>query len=105
MSNLYLECDCSSDQHLVKVSCDVDDTHPQRDSNLCLHTQLIHQRWYVRIWYATKYVFGYQCRYGHWEETVLNLEKVEKLHMLLHAFNREIEEKAKALEVSKPDEQ
>jgi hypothetical protein len=39
--------------------------------------------WYKRIWLAIKYVFGYKCRYGFWDCTVMGMDKVEKLYLFL----------------------
>jgi hypothetical protein len=99
MSNLYLECACSSNEHLVKVTYDVDSGIPSA-SFVSIEVQLSKQSWYRRIWPAIKYVFGYESKYGHWDETLLNLQQVGKLHALLHTFSKEVEE-AKSLESSK----
>lgn len=45
-----------------------------------VEAQLSHyMKWYERLWLAVKYVFGYQCKTGHWAETMLTGPEVEKL--------------------------
>ena len=108
LENLYIECACTSDEHLVRMTCDVDNDHPERDSSIFIHVQLTRQSWYRRIWPAIKYMFGYECKYGHWDEAMLNMEQVGKLHMFLHTFGREVLVKTQTQlppVVSEPDKQ
>ena len=92
ITNEYLECDCSSIEHTVKITAEVDLEFPKH-SNVTVQIQLSqYHPWYARIWNAVKYVFGYECKYGHWDVTMLNIEEVNKLHMLLHNFNKDVAE-------------
>lgn len=45
---------------------------------------LAKQPWYRRLWIAVHYVFGYQCRYGAFEEIVMGPEKVRELSNILN---------------------
>lgn len=108
LENLYVECACTSDEHLVRITCDIDDKHPERDSNVYINVQLsTYLPWYKRVVRAVRYVFGYECKYGHWDEAMLNMEQVGKLHMFLHAFGKEVLAKTQANqpEAAKPDNQ
>lgn len=80
----YLECDCGHTDHLVKF-CYFND---ERDA-VYIHVQLPkEQQWYKRIWLGLRYIFGYQCKYGHWGESVLDLKKIDELHAFLHEFRK-----------------
>jgi hypothetical protein len=39
--------------------------------------------WYIRVWKAVKYVFGYKCKYGHWDTTVFDQDTTLRLKALL----------------------
>ena len=39
-----------------------------------------------RIWNAIKYVFGYKCRYGHFDEFILQRADVTRLITLLQEY-------------------
>lgn len=41
---------------------------------------------FKRIWVAIKYVFGHRCRYGDFEETIIDVEKVKQLRDFLDRF-------------------
>jgi len=45
--------------------------------------QLCSSGFFQRIWIAVRYVFGYECRYGHWDCWSLNIEDAESLKKLL----------------------
>lgn len=89
-TNKYLECTCSSTEHVIKIVSEVDAEHPKL-SSITIEVQLSkYAPWHQRVWKAVKYVFGYECKYGHWDVTILNVEEVNKLHMLLHDFNKDL---------------
>ncbi len=76
MEKIYFECECGSTQHLVKFD---------RDENcVVLYIQLnewgtSYKRFFRRTWEAIKYTFGFQNRWGVWEEVWLNTDKVKQL--------------------------
>lgn len=73
----YFECDCHSDEHVFKFTLD------KENADFYLHVYLNDfDRWYQRVWKAVKYVFGYKCKYGHWDVTMLDAEDVERLRDL-----------------------
>lgn len=77
MSHKYIECDCTSAEHVVRIGvANWGDDYPC----LVIETQLSHYtKWYERFWLAIKYVFGYKHNYGHWAETQLTGPEVKKL--------------------------
>jgi hypothetical protein len=49
-----------------------------------------HRSFLERLVVAVKYLFGYQCRYGHWDCTSINIDQGEALVAYL---TRAIEDK------------
>lgn len=60
----YYECACGSSEHVLRFVIDED----VEDPGMYMEVQLRqHRNWFHRIWVAVKYVFGYECKYGHWD--------------------------------------
>ena len=77
----YFQCDCSSQEHTVGVTFDIE------NKEMTLDVQLHQwQPFYKRLWNAIKYIFGYQCKYGHWDTTVMNEEKFLALYNTMTRF-------------------
>lgn len=79
----YVECECTSAEHTLRFTIDVDDE--------VIYTE-VHlnpwQPWYKRVWMAVKYVFGYRCKYGNWDCTMLNVKQVEQLELVINTFKK-----------------
>ena len=58
MESHFFVCDCYSDEHTLRF------TYDPEDNDLWAGVYLDRKRWFVRLWVALKYVFGYQCKYG-----------------------------------------
>lgn len=72
-------CECSNVEHQMIFSWFPDqDDHELYAS---IHLVPIHNI-FKRIWYALKYIFGYRCRYGHFEEFIFRKEDANKLQDL-----------------------
>jgi len=37
--------------------------------------------WYLRLWLAIKYIFGYKSRYGNWDSTIIKIDDVKRIRM------------------------
>lgn len=72
----YIECECSSYEHIVIFSYNDDDPDPDY---AYVHVQLVAHGFFSRIWAAIKHIFGYKCKYGHWDETMLGLDKMKEI--------------------------
>ena len=68
----YLECACHSPEHTLQVEF-IDD----EPKMLCFYVGLTKEVWYKRIWKAIKYIFGYQCQYGHFDEFILQKDDAD----------------------------
>lgn len=80
MKKFSFECDCSSDQHAIKVAFDLE------NREVFLTTFLPHHHFFGRLLHAVKYLFGYTSKYGHFEETILSYEKAVELGNLFTEF-------------------
>ena len=70
----FFECHCFAEEHTIKFS------YEEEYNELYLSVFLNQYRpWWHRIWVATKYVFGYKCRYGHWDTWSLNVDDADRL--------------------------
>ena len=73
----YFECKCDSSEHTLRFV--YDDEDDEIYTQVFLHAPSFFQR----VWQAIKYVFGYKCKYGHWDCTLLKKEDIPKLIALL----------------------
>ena len=82
--SIYMECDCGDNDHLFKLTYSEDGQSTSFPPTVYLAVQLRQSRpWCERLWMATKYVFGCESRFGHWDCTSLDYGKVKDLHRWL----------------------
>lgn len=76
--NHIVICACKSSEHILHFSYD-------RESNeLYTSVQLGNYPYFFqRLKNAIKYIFGYKCRYGHWDCTLIPPEEANKLYHFL----------------------
>lgn len=80
----FFECTCTSDTHTLKFKLD--------DVDLYTSVFLNQYRSFLgRIWVAIKYMFGYKCRYGHWDCFILKPEDIDRLADLLQIYRRRLD--------------
>jgi hypothetical protein len=89
MSKKYIDCACSSEEHVIRFAFDID--KDPRFSSIYLGTQLAPLPFFARVKTAIKYIFGYECKYGHWEETIIDLDTAKELKSALEDFISEVE--------------
>lgn len=79
----YFECECASNEHVLKIYTD-------RDENEIHVSVFLHQyrSFFHRIWIAIKYIFNYKCRYGHWDGFIFRNEDIGRLKELLDQFEK-----------------
>jgi hypothetical protein len=74
----YFDCACYSSEHTLKFTWDDEDNE--------IYTEVFlrqYRNFFKRIWIAIKYIFGYKCRYGHWDCFVLQNKDAQRLKCLL----------------------
>lgn len=91
----YIECRCTSSEHVIRI-------HRDDDNDVYIDTQLNNFPFWQRLYHGIKYIFGYKCCYGHWEETMLNKEQQEELIEFLSTDN--LKEELKAWEKASDDD-
>lgn len=71
----YFECRCATPEHIWRLWFDDDPSDP------CVFASvfLANGPWYSRLLTGVKYIFGYKCRFGHFEEFILNPEDCDRL--------------------------
>ena len=79
--SVRIGCDCRTQEHELQFGYFNDEPdflyHIKFLSAFPLHK---------RIWEAFKYVFGYRCNYGHFDETLINEEDALKLRDFIDGF-------------------
>ena len=84
---LIVLCDCPAPEHQIQFTYFVDDELPYIYVTFPLNrTKNILQR----IWLGIRYILGYKCQYGHWDEILLNTEAVSRLEVYLTDFLHKI---------------
>ena len=73
-------CRCHSTEHQIVVS------YNEEDKMLYLHIHLAERSFWRRLKYGLKYIFGYHCKYGHWDEFIFNENDADKLQAMADAL-------------------
>ena len=81
MATYYFQCDCSSQEHTIGITFDID------EKEMAFEVQLArHHGFFGRLILAVKYLFGYECKYGHWDTTLMSEEKFVELYNIMTRF-------------------
>jgi hypothetical protein len=89
-----LICSCSSAEHQVILSYFIPDT----EATVYAAIHLQKRPFWARLKYAFKYIFGYKCSYGAFDEVLFGPEHVDKLQAAIdHIRNTNEELKRQAL--------
>lgn len=70
-NKVYIQCSCGSPEHLLQFEKDEDYVY--------VYVLLIGDSFFKRLYNGIKYIFGYKCRYGHFDEILLNQETTKEL--------------------------
>lgn len=73
----FFECQCGSDEHTLRFIYD------KEHNEVYLSIFLNNPRFCKRIWLALKYVFGYKCKHGHWDNWLMHRGDASRLIYLL----------------------
>jgi hypothetical protein len=85
----HIECACSSPEHDYKFTLDLDDDLPseQRFPSIYVTTFMATGGFFWRLKRAVQYLFGYRCRYGHFDEAIIDsAEDAARLRDLCDRF-------------------
>ena len=67
-----LLCNCSSTEHSIVFRTDLSE-----DDECIIEVHLTKLSFIKRLKYAFKYLFGYQCKYGAFEETIVEKQRLK----------------------------
>lgn len=78
-----LICQCHSTDHQLIFLYDEDkiekkDGTVEIDKTVYIHVYLSDETFWRRLWYGIKYIFGYKCRYGAFDEFIIKPEDAPK---------------------------
>jgi len=85
MTSHYFDCACGSSEHTLRFVLDSD--------NNTIYTLVFlnqYRGFWKRLLVAIKYLFGYKCKYGHWDEWILKPEDVTEITLLLNKIKNDI---------------
>lgn len=85
MKDEIIICECSSAEHQLVLRFD-DDKDLGRQVFVEIH--LVPLVWYKRLWLGLKYIFGYKCCYGNFEEVILSPKHARQIYGLYRFLNR-----------------
>ena len=71
-------CECFSKEHQVTFWWDEDDNKLYIQPHLSTNLNI-----FQRFWIAIRYIFGYKCKYGSWDEIIMSDENLEILKHFL----------------------
>jgi hypothetical protein len=82
----YFECDCQSPEHRL-VFIDTNDEYYKNEPRVYTEVYLNNYRgFFKRILVAIKYILGYKCRYGHFDNFELNSNDINRLQLLIEGY-------------------
>jgi hypothetical protein len=84
---LYIECGCGSLEHNLQFRAFND------DREIYCHTFLSHRKFRDRIIPALKYIFGYKCKYGHFEEIILDVNSQMQIMTFIRSHLTEMDKR------------
>lgn len=77
----YYECQCHSPDHTFSWTW----WHDDNDS-LNMNIHLSNGTFFKRLKDGVKYIFGYRCLYGHFDETLINRDTAKRMVVMLNKF-------------------
>ena len=79
----YFDCKCSSSEHTLRFVYDPEDNEIYTEVFLSQYRNL-----FQRIWTAIKYIFGFKCKYGHWDCWLMKEEDCKRLVELVNRVSK-----------------
>lgn len=80
----YIDCDCHSSDHTLRYMID-DEGQLYTEVQLCRT-----KNFFQRVIAATKYVFGYNSRYGHWDCFMMDPRDKQRLIDIVKSSRDEV---------------
>ena len=77
-------CECHSTEHQIVFYFDEDDYLERVHSIVYVHINLNKKKFWERLLHGIKYIFGYQCRFGAFDEFILNPDDADRLQEVVN---------------------
>ena len=77
-------CSCHSTEHQMVVLYAEDEIDGMTYPMVYIHTHLNKRPFWQRVGYALRYIFGYQSRYGAFDEFIINSDDVEGIEKIVN---------------------
>jgi hypothetical protein len=71
-------CACHSTEHQMVISYTEDVIDGEKYPEVYIHLHLTKKPFWWRVRYGIKYIFGYQSRYGAFDEMIIDKKDVDK---------------------------
>ena len=81
----FFECSCHSNEHTLQFILDPGNKiePPEMYASIFLNQ---YRNIFKRAWIAFKYVFGYKCKYGHWDCFLMKNKDATRMINLLKEY-------------------
>jgi hypothetical protein len=76
-----LICSCGSLEHQIFFWQELEEKYPP----IYAEVYLCERNFFRRLVYGIKYIFGYKCRYGAWEEFLFDDKNIDQLKNYLNS--------------------
>ena len=88
-SHNILICECHSTEHQMVINYS-EDEYPDgtKSPMVYIHTHLNKRPFWQRLKYGIKYIFGYQCRYGAFDEFIINPTDAKTLQEVVNYLKK-----------------
>ena len=82
-------CECGSSEHIIIFRYFKDDLAPEVYADI----HLTKKGFFDRLIYGIKYIFGYQSKFGAFDEIILSQDHADNLQTIVNYLNKNDEEK------------
>jgi hypothetical protein len=79
----YFDCQCHSEEHTLRFVLSLEDdeySKPEIYTSVFLNPP---SSTWKRLWISIKYIFGYKCKYGHWDTFIMRPNDAIRLRIML----------------------
>ena len=91
--SLCVSCECSSIEHRLHFDYEPPSYTQKEFGDIYIHVYLNPVNgFFKRLVLATKYLFGYQCKYGAWDETIIRRRQIPEIIALFNEMNKDNQE-------------
>ena len=81
----FFQCNCYSDEHVLKFSLDTEPEDPTLYTSIFLNKN---RNFFKRLGIAFKYVFGYKCKYGHFDCFEMRKDDIDRFLNLIEEYKK-----------------